>query len=120
MSGRRAGQAAVCSSAGSASILTTPSVAELGYRLRRDCWGQGLATEGAAALVDWGFRAAGYDRIVACAMAANHGSRRVMEKLGMRHVRTEFPDLPQAIPGRDEGEVWYELTQTAWVAPEDG
>src|SRR5690242_12856979 len=29
--------------------------AELGYRLRRLDWGQGLAAEGAAALVDWGF-----------------------------------------------------------------
>jgi GTP cyclohydrolase II/RimJ/RimL family protein N-acetyltransferase len=31
-------------------------LAELGYRLRRMDWGQGLASEGALALVNWGFR----------------------------------------------------------------
>ena len=38
---------------------------ELGYRLRRMDWGQGLASEGALALVNWGFRSGGYDKIVA-------------------------------------------------------
>ena len=41
------------------------TVAELGYRLRREDWSQGLASEGASALMDWGFREAGYDKIVA-------------------------------------------------------
>lgn len=35
------------------------TLAELGYRLRRMDWGQGLASEGASALVDWGFTSAG-------------------------------------------------------------
>ena len=34
-------------------------LAEIGYRLRRQDWGQGLASEGAAALVSWGFNIAG-------------------------------------------------------------
>ena len=38
-------------------------VAELGYRLRRTEWGQGLASEGASALIDWGFGSCGYERI---------------------------------------------------------
>ena len=45
-----------------------------------DGLGQGLASEGAAALVNWGFRSGGYDKIVATTMAVNHASRRVMEK----------------------------------------
>jgi RimJ/RimL family protein N-acetyltransferase len=88
-------------------------LAELGYRLRRSEWGQGLASEGAAALIDWGFGSAGYDRIVATTMTVNHASRRVMEKLGMRHTRTEFPEWPDPIEGSDEGEVWYERTRPA-------
>jgi len=59
-------------------------LAELGYRLGRQHWGQGLASEGASALVDWGFRSNGYEKIVASTMAVNRGSRRVMEKIGMR------------------------------------
>ena len=37
--------------------------AELGYRLQRTAWGKGLASEGAKALVDWGFAVAGYVRV---------------------------------------------------------
>lgn len=92
----------------------TETLAEMGYRLRREDWGQGLATEGASALVNWGFRNAGYDKVVACTMAANHGSRRVMEKIGMKHVRTTFPDFSAPIPGAEDGEVWYEVLRSEW------
>ncbi|MDZ7602622.1 MAG: GNAT family N-acetyltransferase [Hoeflea sp.] len=88
--------------------------AELGYRLRRTEWGQGLAAEGARALANWGFGSCGYDRIVAGTMAVNQGSRRVMEKLGMVHARTVHGDWPDPIPGSEEGEVWYEVTRTEW------
>ena len=87
------------------------TLAELGYRLRRMEWGQGLASEGASALSSWGFRSGGYDRIVACTMAVNHGSRRVMEKIGMSYVRTvSFNSDP--FPGTEHGEVWYELMRS--------
>jgi RimJ/RimL family protein N-acetyltransferase len=88
--------------------------AELGYRLRRADWGQGFGSEGALALVGWGFRNNGYDTIVSGTMAVNHGSRRVMEKIGMRHARTDFSGFPEPIPGSEHGEVWYELTRAAW------
>ena len=90
------------------------TLAELGYRLRRMDWGQGLAPEGAAALIDWGFETGGYDRIVASTMAVNHPSRRVMEKLGMTYSRTIAVDWPDPIPGSEDGEVWYELTRAGW------
>ncbi|WP_299870291.1 GNAT family N-acetyltransferase [uncultured Hoeflea sp.] len=91
-------------------------LAELGYRLRRTEWGRGLASEGAAALINWGFAIAGYDRIVATTMAVNRASRRVMEKIGMHHVRTVQTDFSDPIPGSDQGEVWYEATRTEWQA----
>jgi RimJ/RimL family protein N-acetyltransferase len=90
------------------------TLAELGYRLRRAAWGQGLASEGASALVDWGFGTGGYDKIVATTMAANHASRRVMEKIGMNYARTVFVDWPDPIPGSEHGEVWYELMRSQW------
>lgn len=89
--------------------------AELGYRLRRADWGQGFASEGAAALIDWGFNIAGYDKILSTAMAVNRASRRVMEKLGMIHTRTVAADYPETIPGSEYGEVWYELTRAGWA-----
>lgn len=90
------------------------SEAELGYRLRRIEWGQGLATEGASALVDWGFRGAGYDKVVATTMTVNRASRRVLEKMGFTYARTVAVDWPEPFPGSEQGEVWYELARSDW------
>ncbi len=90
------------------------TLAELGYRLRSMEWGQGLASEGAVALVDWGFENCGYEKIVATTMAVNHASRRVMEKLGLKHTRTDHPEWPEPIAGSEHGEVWYELARARW------
>ncbi len=92
----------------------TTTLAEIGFRLRREEWGQGLAAQGASALIDWGFSSAGYDRIIGCTMAVNRGSRRVMEKIGMKQFKTNFPDFSTPIPGTEEGEVWYELLRADW------
>jgi RimJ/RimL family protein N-acetyltransferase len=83
-------------------------VAELGYRLHPDFWGRGYATEGAAALVEHG-RAAGLTRIVGYAMTVNAGSRRVMEKVGLKHVRTFHEQWPDYIEGAEHGDVEYAL-----------
>jgi RimJ/RimL family protein N-acetyltransferase len=89
-------------------------VAELGYRLRRMDWGQGLASEGASALVNWGFSSGRYDKIFACTMAVNHASRRVLEKIGLSYARTVYVDWADAIPGGEDGEVEYELMRSGW------
>jgi RimJ/RimL family protein N-acetyltransferase len=90
------------------------TLAELGYRLRRIDWGQGLASEGASALVSWGFRSGRYDKIVASTMAVNHASRLVMEKIGMNYARAVHFDWPHPIPGSEDGEVEYELLRSGW------
>lgn len=89
-------------------------VAELGYRLSRSAWGQGLASEGASALIAWGFDEAGYETVVATTMTVNRASRRVMEKIGMVYDRTVLEEWAEPIPGSEEGEVWYSLTRAAW------
>ncbi len=93
-----------------------PLEAELGYRLRRSAWGRGLATEGSRALVERGFAEQGVDRVYATTMAVNTGSRRVMEKAGLRFVRAFHADWPVRIPGDEEGDVEYALTRAEWVA----
>jgi len=92
-----------------------PGEAELGYRLLRRHWRRGLAGEAARELLRHGFETVGLHRIMAQAMAVNAGSRAVMEKVGLRHVRTFFPDYPP-IPGSEEGEVEYAITRAEWLA----
>lgn len=60
-------------------------VADLGYAFRRDAWGQGLATEAARALVEFGFRTLRMHRIWATCHVDNARSARVLEKVGMQH-----------------------------------
>lgn len=88
--------------------------AELGYRLRRAAWGRGYATEGSRSLISHGFAVLGAERIHAETMAVNATSRRVMEKAGLRYVRTFTADWPDRIPGDEEGDVEYALTRAEW------
>lgn len=93
--------------------------AELGYRLRRVAWGRGLATEGSRALLRYAFDHLGLRRVWAQTMAVNAASRRVMEKVGLRYVRTFHPDW-DPIPGAEHGEVEYELLREEWSAANPG
>ncbi len=91
------------------------ATAELGYRLRRDAWGRGLATEGSRALLDHAFRTLGLPYVWATTMAVNAGSRGVMTRLGMTHVRTDVEEWDDPLPGAELGEVRYEITRDAWL-----
>ena len=57
---------------------------DVGYRLRREFWGRGLATEAARASVAFGFDTIGLERIEGHALPENTASHRVLEKCGLR------------------------------------
>ena len=56
---------------------------EIGYHLRRDCWGRGLATEAAIACRDWAFMHLKAERLISLIRPENLPSRRVAERNGM-------------------------------------
>src|SRR5438132_1214121 len=56
---------------------------EVGYRLLPEAWGRGLATEGARALVRYGFDELGLDRIIGLTHPDNAVSQRVLRKAGL-------------------------------------
>lgn len=58
--------------------------AEIAYAVSRKYWNQGLASEAAAACIDYGFGTMGLNRIEARCMPENTASERVMQKCGMR------------------------------------
>lgn len=94
----------------------TRAGAELGYRLRRAAWGRGFGTEGSRALIGKGFAELGVERVFAETMAVNVASRRVMEKAGLRYVRTFHQDWPDRIPGDEQGDVEYALTRAEFLS----
>jgi len=59
---------------------------ELGYRLGKDHWGKGYATEIARATAHYGFEKLKLDRLVAVCYEQNLGSRRVLIKSGFREL----------------------------------
>lgn len=90
--------------------------AELGYRLLRRCWRQGLGSEGASELVRHGFEDLALDRIFAETMAVNAASRATMAAVGLRHVRTFHLEFDDPLPGTELGEVEYAITREEWRA----
>jgi RimJ/RimL family protein N-acetyltransferase len=93
------------------------TVAELGYRLRASAWGRGYATEGARALVSRAFTELAVTQIVATTMAVNTRSRRVLEKAGLKYLRTVHLDWPDPLPGNEYGDVEYQLHRDDWPQP---
>jgi RimJ/RimL family protein N-acetyltransferase len=94
---------------------TAGTTVELGYRLARDRWGRGYATEGSIALIRKAFIELNVRRVVAQTMTVNAASRGVMEKAGLVYVRTFSGDWDEVIPGREQGDVWYAADRDEWL-----
>ena len=86
---------------------------EIGWRLSRDAWGHGFATEAATAVLDLAFGELGMPELVSFTTVGNVRSRAVMARLGMRHDPVddfEHPSLPVGHPLRTH--VLYRLAPT--------
>jgi RimJ/RimL family protein N-acetyltransferase len=95
----------------------TPCI-EIGWRLARDFWGQGYATEAARRALDFAFHEAGFAEIVSFAVAGNRRSRAVMERIGMsRDAEGDFdhPSLPEGSPLKRH--VLYRIGAADWLKP---
>ncbi|SFE12052.1 ribosomal-protein-alanine N-acetyltransferase [Paenibacillus catalpae] len=65
----------------------TPCV-EIGWRLTKEAWGKGYATEGADACLQYGFDKLGFTDVYSFTAEINKGSKNVMKKIGMRFIQT--------------------------------
>lgn len=90
---------------------------EIGWRMARDCWGQGYVTEAARAALDWLFANRDDGAAWAITSLGNARSRAVMERLGMHHRPALDFDHPRI--GADDPlrrHVAYELPRSQWAA----
>jgi RimJ/RimL family protein N-acetyltransferase len=81
----------------------------VGWRLTRDAWGKGYATEGGRAAVEHGFSDLGLKEIVSFTPTINGRSRKVMERLGMSHDPADDFDHPSVPAGPLRPHVLYRL-----------
>jgi len=71
---------------------------EIGWRLHPDVWGQGLASEGARAALDWGFGPGALTEILAFTAETNLASQAVMRRIGMAPDPARDFDHPRLAP----------------------
>ena len=92
----------------------TPCV-EVGYRLAKDFWGLGFATEAAQAAVALGFTRLHLKEIVSFTALINLPSRAVMERLGMVNADQDFehPAVPEGSVLRRH--CLYRLSHARWT-----
>ena len=88
----------------------TPAM-EIGWRLAKEFWGQGYATEGARAALADGFERVGLDEVVSFTSTTNEPSWRVMERIGMTRDSADDFDHPTLEHGhRLERHVLYRIS----------
>ncbi|HET7727951.1 MAG TPA: GNAT family N-acetyltransferase [Candidatus Limnocylindrales bacterium] len=102
-----------------ADFVTGHPMVEVGWRLAREHWGHGYATEAARAALRFGFEKLGLDEIVSFTVPANVRSIRVMERIGLVRDATRDFDHPRVDPvayPQLVRHVLYRMTRTEWPA----
>ena len=92
---------------------------EVGWRLAREQWGHGYATEAAREALRFGFRDTGFDEIVSFTVPANVRSRAVMERIGLEYVEGgdfDHPRVDAAAYPQLVRHVLYRLDRETWEA----
>ena len=76
----------------------TPCI-EIGWRLKKEAWGRGYATEGAKACLQYGFEELGFGEIFSFTADINEPSKHVMRKIGLQFVKEfDHPRVDQDSP----------------------
>jgi RimJ/RimL family protein N-acetyltransferase len=96
----------------------TPAI-EIGWRLARPYWGQGYATEAAAAALTFAFEVPDCSEVVSFTSLVNEPSLRVMRRLGMSHDPADDFDHPAVSPGPLRRHALYRMRRERWPAERD-
>jgi RimJ/RimL family protein N-acetyltransferase len=102
-----------------ADFVTGEPMIEVGWRLAREHWGHGFATEGAREALRYGFEVVGAPEIVSLTVPQNVRSRRVMERIGMIHDPADDFDHPGVDPilyPHLVRHVLYRISRAGWSA----
>lgn len=94
-------------------VLPFSPCVEIGWRLAREHWGKGYATEAAREVLRVGFEVLALDEIVSFTTIPNRRSWAVMERIGMhRDVDFDYPSFPEVHPLRRH--CLYRLARRQW------
>lgn len=96
------------------NYIAGETIVQVGYGLLTSAWGRGVATEGALAMLQFGFREHRLPRIAGMTTLENLASIRVLEKSGLeRRGERAFPHPMYAKAGPM---AWFEREAEPWLA----
>ncbi|HCT72715.1 MAG TPA: GNAT family N-acetyltransferase [Psychrobacter sp.] len=96
-----------------ADMSFAPAV-EIAWRLHKDFWGQGYATEAARAALNFAFNELSLDEVVSFTAVINKRSQQVMERIGMINTRANFYHPALDANHRLAEHVLYNITRQQW------
>ncbi len=96
-------------------LPVTPCI-EIGWRIAKEFWGKGYATEAARRSLKFAFEELDLNEVYSFAAMLNKKSWQVMQRLGMKNMAANFkhPIIPEAHPLSEH--VLYKITQEQWEA----
>lgn len=97
-------------------LPVTPCI-EIGWRLAKEHWGKGYATEAGKAALTFAFENLGLNEVYSFASVNNQKSWAVMQRLGLQNTDNNFehPIIPEGDPLREH--VLYKITLEQWNKP---
>ncbi len=97
-----------------ADLSFAPSV-EIAWRLSKDYWGQGYATEAAQAAVHFAFEELKLSEVVAFTAVINRPSQKVMQRIGMIDTQENFYHPMLAADHKLAEHVLYKIKREQWL-----
>ena len=92
----------------------TPAI-DIGWRLKKDAWGKGYATEGAKKCLEFAFNTLNLENVIATCTEKNSKSENVMKKIGMEKIGDfkhpklkEYPEYEKCICYGINKNVWQQ------------
>lgn len=89
---------------------------EIGWRLKRDAWGHGYATEAAAASLQFAFQQLELPQVIALSVRTNTPSHNVMTRVGMTPwpgMEFDHPRVPADWPLKEH--IVHRITRDDWL-----
>ncbi|MFM6932362.1 MAG: GNAT family N-acetyltransferase [Novosphingobium sp.] len=88
---------------------------QVGWTLRADCWGQGLATEAARVMLNHAFARLNCDAVFSQTSESNRRSWGLMQRLGMRRAsELQYPDPDY--PPEDNPTIVFVIEKQEWLS----
>jgi RimJ/RimL family protein N-acetyltransferase len=90
----------------------TPAI-DIGWRLKKESWGKGYATEGAKKCLEYAFNELKIDKVIATCTLQNKKSENVMKKIGMKKL-SAFKHPKLSSHPEHENCVCYQIKASRW------